>query len=169
MPEAQDSLYNVAKAEIERLTKVYLNLIEDTHNFSKVATRSLASREAITILLAGIGSLSDPEKTTAEQAVNEWERRIAVPFDIETSITVGVYIKLKEVTSAYYDQVLSITEGFTKFDPEFIQTFPHYLPLLQHIGGIFSKSKLKELVGSVSDSKYLQRLRLSLPLNSHNE
>ncbi len=153
MPEVNDSLYNVAKAEIERLTKVYLSLVEDTHNFSEVTTQSLSSREAITILLAGIGSLSDPVKTTEKEAVNEWERRIAVPFDIETSITAGVYLRLREVSAAYYDQLISATEGFTKFEPQFIQAFPRYLPLLQHIGGIFSKSKLKELVGSVSDSK----------------
>jgi hypothetical protein len=153
MPEDSDSLYNVAKAEIERLTKVYLKLVDDTQNFTKVQVESLSSREAITILLAGIGSLSDPEKITVEQAVADWERRLAVPFEIETSITAGVYLKLREVASTYYDEVADATAGFTKFEPEFIQTFPHYLPLWQHVGGIFSKSVLKKLIGSVSDTK----------------
>jgi len=146
------SLYNIAKAEIQRLIEIYLKLIEGTSNLENVTPEALSSKEAVVILLAGKGSQLDPNTATAENAIAEWERRQAVPFDIETRGTAGVYLKLREGAEGYFDELYEFTQGLTKFDAESIRKNPHWLPFLQHACGIFSKSKLKEIVGSVNDT-----------------
>ncbi len=152
MYKNEKTLYNIAKDEIQRLIKVYLDLVENTNNFENLSIESISSKEEIIILLAGKGSYSDPHKTTADEAIVEWERRQAVPFDLEASITKGVYITLRKVAEQYFDDLFEATDSFTKFDARFIHENPYYLPLFQHIGGVFSKSKLKKLVGPVSDN-----------------
>lgn len=146
------SLYNIAKVEIQRLIEIYLKLIEDTSNLENVTPQALSSKEAIIILLAGKGIQLDSDTARAENAIAEWERRQAVPFDIETGVTAGVYLKLREVAEGYFDELYESTEGLNRFDPELIRNDPHWLPFLQHICGIFSKSKLKEIIGSVNDT-----------------
>jgi hypothetical protein len=163
------TLYNIAKDEIQVQIKIYLNLIEVTNNFENLSVESIPSREEITILLAGKGSYLDPHTTTAEEAIIEWERRQALPFDLEASITKGVYIKLKEVAEQYFYDLSEATSSFTEFDAKFIHENPFYLPFLQHIGGVFSKSKLKKLVGPVSDNNISLKAakRLAKYLNEH--
>jgi hypothetical protein len=148
----KDSLYNIAKKEILRLSNIYLNLIKATVNFENLKARNLTSKEIITIILSGKGSHLNPEKTSAKDALAEWERRKAIPFDIETSITTGVYYKLRKISEIYLNELEKKTSGFKSFNPEIIQGNPYFLPFLQHIGGIFSKSKLKEIAGSVNDT-----------------
>lgn len=150
--EAARTLYAVATAEMKRLIKVYLDLTEKTTNFAKVSSKDLRGEDARRLLLAGIGSGLDPSKIFAADAVAEWERRQAVPFDVETSITTGVYIRLREAAERLYGALHRSTGGFSKFEPAFISANPQYLPLLQHIGGLFSKAQLKRQVGSVNDT-----------------
>lgn len=150
--EAARTLYAVATAEMKRLIKVYLDLTEKTTNFAKVSSKDLRGEDARRLLLAGIGSGLDPFKVSAADAVAEWERRQAVPFDVETSITTGVYIRLREAAERLYGALHRSTGGFSKFEPAFISANPQYLPLLQHIGGLFSKAQLKRQVGSVNDT-----------------
>lgn len=146
------TLYAIATVEMKRLIKVYLNLAEKTTNFAKVFRRELRDEDARRLLLAGIGSGLDPSKASASDAVVEWERRQAIPFDIETSITTGVYARLREAADKLYDSLHASTEGFSRFEPAFISANPQFLPLLLHIGGLFSKAQLKRQVGSVNDT-----------------
>lgn len=44
------------------------------------------------------------------------------------------------------------TAGFSSFEAGYLAENPYLLPLLRHLGGIFSKAKLKKLVGSVSNN-----------------
>jgi len=67
-------------------------------------------------------------------------------------VTTEVYRHIRELGAAFLENVEQKSHAFTKFDVEFIQDNPYLLPLFQHLAGVFSKSKLKELVGSVSDS-----------------
>lgn len=100
--------------------------------------------------MAGLGLTARPEK--AEEVWLEWQRRQALSFDLETGITASVYTSMRTVAEAFYEQLREATDGFSHFDWQYIAKNPHLLPLLQHLAGIFSKSKLKELVGSMSDS-----------------
>ena len=171
MYENRKTLYNIAKDEIQIQIKIYLNLVEITNNFENLSVESISSREEIVILLAGKGSYLDPNTTTAEEAIIEWERRQAVPFDLEASITKGVYIKLRKIAEQYFDDLSEATNSFTEFDARFIHENPFYLPFLQHIGGVFSKSKLKKLVGPVSDNNVSLKaaIRLANYLNERTD
>jgi hypothetical protein len=145
------SLYGLATIEIQRIIKIYLRLVEETANFQKVTPASLGSPDERTILLAGIRSNLNPFTSTPEEAAEEWERRRAIPFDIETSVTTGLYFRLRGVAGEYFDALREATSNFRAFDATFIQANPHFLPLLQHVGRFPSKSKLKVEIGSVSD------------------
>lgn len=144
------TLYQLADAEIRKCIDAYLKLARETHDLSFVSPEHLLDQRSIVILLAGLGIRQ--YNVTAVQAVEEWKRRSAIPFDLETAITTEVYRHIRELGATFLDNVDRVSAGFTKFDPEFIQQNPYLLPLLQHLAGVFSKSKLKELVGSVSDS-----------------
>lgn len=148
----RSTLYNVARDEMERLIPIYFQLVNDTNNFNDVRPEHLSSAEKITILLAGLRSHTDPNLVDSRRAVEEWERRLAVPFDIESSITTGVYYQLREVAERYYDLLVDETDSFASLNSTFIHKNPEFLPFLQHIGRFPSKAKLKEEIGSVSDT-----------------
>ena len=84
----------------------------------------------------------------------EWERKRAVPFDIEQSVTVGVYQAIRPFAEELYDEVAALSADFTSFASADLFNNPHLLPILQHLAGIFSKANLKKEVGSVSDTGF---------------
>jgi hypothetical protein len=154
------TLYQIADAEIRKCIDAYLKLARETHGLSIVKEQHLADQRLIVILLAGLGIRQF--NVTAAKAVDEWKRRSAIPFDLETAITTEVYRHIRELGSTFLNNVDKTSNGFTEFDPAFIQKNPYILPLLQHLAGIFSKSKLKELVGSVSDNSISKPAALRL-------
>lgn len=151
MAQQQTStLYQIADTEMRRCINAYLSLVQETSGLSHIRPENLQNERARSILLAGLGVL-DPS-LSAKQACEEWKRRQAIPFDLETGITLGVYRNIRTWGARYLDAVEGATRGFTRFDPAFIQSNSHVLPILQHLAGIFSKSVLKKHVGSVSDT-----------------
>ena len=150
MAVISETLYQLADAEIRECIETYLRLVRETHDLSIIEEQHLADQRSIVILLAGLGVRQF--NVTAAQAVEEWKRRSAVPFDLESAITTEVYRHIRVFGATFLDRLDEMSSGFTQFDPVFIQNNPYLLPLLQHLAGVFSKSRLKELVGSVSDS-----------------
>lgn len=146
---AQPTLYQVADSEIRKCITAYLRLSKSTAAMSDVQPEHLDDKRSIVILLAGLGIRSFD--VSAAVAVEEWKRRGAIQFDIETAITTEVYRHIRELGVKFLDSVEKETLGFTRFTADFIQANSYLLPLFQHLGGIFSKSRLKALVGSVSD------------------
>jgi len=67
----KNSLYNIAKLEINRLIEIYLELVQDTDNLENISRDSLKSRDAIIILLAGLSSNADSQKIDADQAIRQ--------------------------------------------------------------------------------------------------
>jgi hypothetical protein len=149
MPDPQHTLYRIADLEIRKCIKTYLRLSKATKGLAIVSTSDLASERARTILLAGIGIRED---LSAKRAVEEWNRRQAIPFDLESAIAAGVYRDIREAGIRFYDALQEESRGFTDFNPVFINQNPYLLPLLQHLAGVFSKSALKKQVGAVSDN-----------------
>ncbi len=144
------TLYQIADAEIRKCIEAYLKLTRDTHDLSVIEEKNLSDPRSIVILLAGLGIRQF--NVTALEAVEEWKRRSAIPFDLETAITTEVYRHIRELGATFLENLDTVSKGFTQFDSLFIQQNPYLLPLLQHLAWIFSKSKLKELIGSVSDN-----------------
>lgn len=147
----QQTLYQIAESEIRKSIDVYLELARASNGLTAILPEHLVDDQAKIILMAGLGLLSRP--ATAEEVHLEWQRRQAVPFELESAITTSVYSVLRTVGERFYDELSVATDHFTHFRSEYIFANPHYLPLFQHLGGIFSKSKLKEYIGSVSDKK----------------
>ncbi|MBI1832127.1 MAG: hypothetical protein HYR84_11830 [Planctomycetes bacterium] len=150
MADTQATLYQEADAEIRSCIEVYLELMRVTKGLSDVKPEHLKQERARVILLAGLAI--QQFDVTPEQAVEEWKRRQAVPFDLEAAITHGVYRNIRQCGIRFLNSVEKMTENFTSFDPDFIHKNPYLLPLLQHIAGVFSKSALKKQVGSVLDT-----------------
>ena len=144
------SLYRLADEEIRYCIAEYLALADMSHGLTDIRPEQLDSERKRIILLAGINvrdfSLS------AEECAAEWKRRQALVFDLETAITAGVYSNIRRTGSGYLDAIEQETAGFTSFPQEFIRENPYFLPIFQHMAGIFSKSALKKLIGSASDN-----------------
>ena len=148
---AGSSLYQIADREIRKCIEVYLALAKATSGLSEVNAADVEDDRARLILLAGINAITVGSSITAEQAVEEWRRRQAVPFDLESAITASVYLKIRPIGAKFLDELESKTQGFREFPPDLIASNPYLLPLLQHLAGVFSKAALRKQVGNVSD------------------
>ena len=144
------TLYQLADSEIRLCIAEYLTLAADTKGFTSVSVSDVDTLRKAVILLAGINA--PMEDCTPETVVREWERRRAIPIDVEAGITAGVYSNIRRAGVLYLDEVKVGTDGFQNWSPDFIRDNPHTLPLLQHLSGVFSKAALKKRVGSVSDN-----------------
>lgn len=144
------TLYQIADAEIRRCIDVYLALAQASSGLTAILPEHLSDQRARVIVMAGLGIALRP--ATPEEIYAEWQRRQALAFDLETAITASVYTSLRTLAESLYEEVRAGTDGFSRFDPGYLGENPHILPLLQHLGGVFSKAKLKEQVGSVSDN-----------------
>ncbi|MBF0460338.1 MAG: hypothetical protein HQL87_02990 [Magnetococcales bacterium] len=144
------TLYKLADEEIRSCIFDYLAMAESTHGLTDIRPEHLDTERKKIILLTGINVRS--YNITAWQAVDEWKRRQALHFDLETAITTGVYVNIREAGSQFLDEIEKQTNGFSCFTATFIRENPHCLPIFQHLAGVFSKSALKTIVGSVSDN-----------------
>jgi hypothetical protein len=143
------TLYKVADTEIRKAITAYLKLVKATNGLANVSLADLKDERARTILLAGLAVRG---VMSAGEALEEWRRRQAIPFDLETAIAAGVYKHIRSTGVRFLDILKTQTGSFTEFSPSFIKRNPYLLPLFQHLAGIFSKAALKEVVGSVSDN-----------------
>ena len=150
MSDDSITLYQIADAEIRLCIESYLTLAKETSWLTRIESSHLQDERTRSILMAGLGVTT--LSLSAQQAVEEWKRRQAVPFDLEASITFGVYKNIRQKSVLVLEAVEKATKSFTSFDPGFIHKNPHVLPILQHLAGVFSKSALKKQIGSVSDN-----------------
>jgi hypothetical protein len=159
------TLYQAANDEIRECINDYLILIDETNNLSNITINSLNTERKITILLSGKSIQNTNYKP--KEAIDEWNRRKAIPFDIENSITTSVYKNIRKLGSELFDILEKDTKKFTNFDPDYIHNNPFLLPLFQHLSGVFSKSKLKSKIGTASDNSIPKpaSIRLSELLN----
>lgn len=147
--QIQSTLYKIADVEIRKAIESYLKLVKATNGLTNISLSDLADERTRTILLAGLGVR---EEMTKESALEEWKRRQAIPFELETAIAAGVYRDIRKAGAEFLNAMERETKNFTLFTPTFIKMNPHLLPLFQHLGGIFSKAALKTHIGSVSDN-----------------
>ena len=111
------TVYQKADEAMRLEIKRYLALAEATEGFSSVDEESLADPLDRLMFAAGIGMyVADPNTIDPADLVAEWRRKRAVPFDIERSVTVGVYSLIRPFADELYDAANTLTNGFTKFD-----------------------------------------------------
>jgi len=148
----QSTLYAVAGAAMADIIKVYLELAARTDGFNKLSADDVPDVTRRRIVLGGISSPLNEETVTPQEVVNEWSRMQAISFSVENAVTRGVYIVLRDRVGGLLVQMEAVTDGFNTFDSDFIAANPYLLPVYQRLLNAASKSKLKELVGSVSDN-----------------
>jgi len=147
--ESRLTLYQMADAEIRNAITNYLKLVKATRGLTNISISDIEDERTRTILLAGLGVR---DTMTAAVAIEEWKRRQAIPFDLETAIAAGVYSSIRKAGAEFLNTMEQETQDFTVFTPDYINSNPHLLPLFQHLSGIFSKAALKTQIGSVSDN-----------------
>jgi len=145
------SLYSIANSEMNRLIKIYLDMSSRTAGFSIPSIEVLETEDQRGIVLGGIGSMLDAKKSP-DCVLAEWSRMQAVPFNAEEAVSRGVYAALDDAVARLLLRLYQETNGFKDFDAEFIAANPNFLPVFQRLLNVPSKSKLKDLVGSVSDT-----------------
>lgn len=156
------TLYSLAMAVMKDYIRVYLKLSQETSAFAAITESHVQDLASRVVVLAGLNSPLDAASTPPKEVVEEWRRMRAVPFDVETAITKGVYTELRERTACLLDELEKQTLSFSHFDPQYIALNPEMLPVLQRLANIPSKAELKKRIGSVSDNsisgKAAQRL-----------
>ena len=150
MTQPPRTLYQIANTEIRHCIDAYLELAAVSNGLTTILPEHLASERTKTILATGFGFAS--AGLGSEGVYLEWQRRQAQLFDLETAITAGVYSTIRSVGGNLFDELSAGTKGFSSFNVDYLVENPHFLPLLQHLSGIFSKARLKEHVGSASDT-----------------
>jgi hypothetical protein len=135
-----ESLYKIADREIRSCIADYLELSDASNGLAELKKSHLNTTRKKVIVLAGLNVRKFD--ADAEEVVREWERRSAVPFELETAITTGVYTNIRKVGSDYLDTIEKESSGFTSFSPAFIHENPYFLPIFQHLSGFFSKAAL---------------------------
>ena len=144
------TLYQLADAEIRVCISDYLELAEQTDGLTAIEAVQINTDRKAIIMLAGLNA--SIENLDPDAVVAEWARRRAIPFDVETGITNGVYNSIRGAGVDYLAEVKEASSGYTQWSSDYIKSNPHTLPILQHLSGIFSKAALKKQVGSVSDT-----------------
>jgi hypothetical protein len=153
MPPSEKSLYTDAKENMKHLISLYLKITGETAGLSNLLPEHFEDEETRELILAGFGSsLHSQTNVSSKQAWSEWDRRKAIHFDVEAAVSFGVYHKLRAKSEAILNEIERSTNSFSSWDAEQIRRHPYWLPLLQRIAGVFSKSALKRVVGSVSDT-----------------
>lgn len=146
------TLYSIAMEEMKHYIAVHLELARKTNGLTDIKPENVQNLEQKIVVLGGIGSLLNPFQATDEAVVQEWQRMQAVPFSIELAITKGVYIRLRNISEQFLDQLEQATRGFSIFEPKYILAHPYLLPILQRLANISSKAQLKALIGNISDN-----------------
>lgn len=130
----------------------YLELVEQSNGFEKLAEVHLKNPETAILFSAGIGHPLDlNQKNYSSFLLKEYHRKSAVPFDVENAVSVGVYGKIRPYAELLYETAEKITDNFSVFRPDSLKNNPFLLPVFQNMLGL-SKAQLKKKVGSVSDS-----------------
>lgn len=162
------TVYQKADQAMRIEIKRYLSLAQETIGFTVVREDHLRDDSDKFMFAAGLGLHVHPgEILHPSRLVTEWRRKMAVPFDIERSVTVGVYQAIRPFANELYDDAKKLTKDFSYFDAGSLFDNPHLLPILQHLAGVFSKANLKKEVGSVSDTGFSKPAakRLAVLLN----
>lgn len=149
MNDKTKTLYQIAMDEMNHSIAIYLSLVEKTNGLTNVTIDSLENNETRCLFLAGFGVTN--RDLSRQDAFEEWKRRQALKFDLESAVTFLVYRNIRKVSNDFFNEAKEITDNFSSFKPEIIHQNSHLLPIFQHLSGTFSKSLLRKEVGSVSD------------------
>jgi hypothetical protein len=144
------TIYAFAHEQMSAIVAALLDLAQSTQTFTKPTTKSWSNSSETELLLCGKGFDID-DIPTLPSFENAWLTRLAIPFSIELAATGALYKQLRNFTGTLIASAFSETKNFEEVTPEWIRANPHFLPVLMHVMGVFSKQKLKKQFGSATD------------------
>jgi hypothetical protein len=152
MNKESETLYSTGDRVMRKYIGIYLELARKSKGFTDLRREHLPGFEQKIMVLGGIGSPLDPADVDSDRVVGEWQRMRAVTFDVEKSITKGVYIELRARVRNLIGELKTSTSNFLSFDSDYISEHPYFLPVLQRLADISSKAELKRRIGNASDN-----------------
>lgn len=149
------TLYQKAQEAMNIEISRYLDLIRVSNGFSNLKATHLSDPKTALLFAGGIGVMDQENSNHNEYTnflINEFNRKIAIPFDVENAVCLGVYQTIRPYIEELFNQAEEITNQFTEFEPQIIKNNSYLLPIFQNILG-YTKSQLKRKFGSISDNQ----------------
>ncbi len=146
----QQTIYGLAREQMSEIVVDLLKLARLTKNFTKPPKKVWSNTSQTEMLLCGKGyHIEDISELPSQE--NAWLGRLAVPFSIELAATGMLYKRLRVFSDDLIKRAFAETEKFTKITPDWINANSHFLPVMMHVAGAFSKQELKKQIGSATD------------------
>jgi hypothetical protein len=148
---SKQTLYQRATEEMTAIIRELLKLSEVTRNFTTPPDEIWSDELASKFLLGGFGYHIN-NLPPIERRKDAWLARSAMSFSIEHAATGVLYEQLQPFIDSMIETAFTETRDFTEVTPEWIHDNAHFLPVIMHAVGTFSKQELTRLIGSVSDT-----------------
>lgn len=145
------TLYQHATDQMRELVESLLQLSKRTNNFNSPPDLIWKEDDSSALLLGGLGQYTG-SPLPVNRRKDAWLARSAISFSIEHAATGVLYRRLRPFIIKMTEAAFAETAGFSNVSAEWIHDNAHFLPVIMHAAGIFSKQELKRIVGSVSDT-----------------
>lgn len=142
-----ETLYQHATIKMREIIEIMLTLSQETVNFHNPNDTHFSNLDKATILLCGKGYLITDIPETLNDRKNAWLGRSAISFGIERSATSLLYKKIQPFIDLLVENAFNETNDFNNVSSEWINENPHFLPVMMHALGVFSKRDLQKLIG----------------------
>ena len=150
MPASQ-SFYQVADQEIRENIGAYLSLAAKSNGLATIDPGHLTDPRTRSLVVAGYDL--PVEEQSADAIHEEWQRRQAIPFELERAVAMPAYPALRTTAEGFFEAIREATDGFSRLDEEYLADNPQHLSVVQHVMGIRSKSQLRSRFGASSDRR----------------
>ena len=148
---SQLTLYQQATYLMRELVESLLQLSKRTKNFYSPPDLIWKEDDSSDLLLGGLGQYAG-SALPVNRRKDAWLARSAVSFSIEHAATGVLYLRLQPFIIKMIETTFAETNGFLNVSAEYIRNNAHFLPVIMHAAGIFSKQELKRIVGSINDT-----------------
>lgn len=145
---SNETLYQHASAQMRLIINKMITLSEEALNFNSPTEEHWSDIDNSTILLCGKGYTINEIPENLQSRKNAWLARSALSFGIERAATGLLYKNIQPFIDSLVSNAFSQTDNFTKVSEEWIYENPHFLPVLMHAIGAFSKRDLQKEIGT---------------------
>ena len=147
-----ETLYQHSTEKMKEIIQLMLGLSQESNSFYLPTDEHFSHDECAAILLCGKGYEIENIPSTLNDRKNAWLGRSAIDFGIERAATPLLYKKIQPFINQLVGDAFLKTNSFNTITADWINKNPHYLPVMMHALGVFSKRDLQKLIGTGSAS-----------------
>jgi hypothetical protein len=144
----KNTLYQHATLVMKVIIDKMILLSEETLNFNTPLDKHWLDSDSAIILLTGKGYSIAEIPSDIQGRKNFWLSRSAIAFGIERASTGLLYQNIQPFIDELVSSAFIQTNNFNKVTDQWIYENPHYLPVLMHAIGAFSKRDLQKDIGT---------------------